>query len=121
MNRAPVNYSIVGDLYPQEPIVEGGRVIFTIRFMINDADDDNPGDLIKSYFAVGTTITDYNTLGALGVRLKMLEQANKQLIGYVGPLSISKLIEEFDYQIANFDWDRLKGTELWLMDTIGNC
>ncbi len=121
MTKIPSNFSVVGNIVAQAATVTEDKIFFCVRFSINDCDDFGEGEIINSYFAVGTTFGEYLEKGALETRLSMLERVKKELIGVVGPLSLQKIVEEFDYEIASFDWSCVKDEPLWRMEPLGTC
>lgn len=121
MTKVPANFSVVGGVVVQPVTIEGDKIFFCIRFTINDCDDFGEGEVINSYFAVGTTFKEYAEVGALQTRLNMLDRARRELIGTLGPLSLERILEEFDYEIASFDWSTVKDDPLWHLEPLGSC
>lgn len=120
-SKIPANFSIIGDVVRNAPRVEGDKVIFLIKFMINDCMDGDEGEVTRSYFAVGATQKEYQDEGALTVRMKLLDRVQKELVGIIAPFSLQRLIEEFDHEIGSFDWTKLDRNELWHLEPLGTC
>lgn len=59
--------------------------------------------------------------GALQIRLDLLEMIGKQLTGVFGPVSVHRIVEEFDHMIGSFDWSKLDGMDLWHTEPQGYC